>query len=43
MSNINELLRNIPQIEKLMQDSDIAGLIEEIGRGIGADIVRDFV
>jgi L-seryl-tRNA(Ser) seleniumtransferase len=43
MSNINELLRNIPQIEKLMQDSDIACLIDEIGRGIAADIVRDCV
>lgn len=43
MTNINELLRNIPQIEKLMQESDIAGLVEEIGKGIGVGIVRDCV
>ena len=43
MANINELLRNIPQIEKLMQDSDISALIKEIGKGIAADIVRDCV
>ncbi|MCL1865267.1 MAG: L-seryl-tRNA(Sec) selenium transferase [Spirochaetes bacterium] len=40
MSGINELLRNIPQIEKLMQDSDIAGLIEETGKVVAANIVR---
>ncbi|MCL1833154.1 MAG: L-seryl-tRNA(Sec) selenium transferase [Leptospirales bacterium] len=43
MTKINELLRNIPQIEKLMQDRDIAGLVEEIGKGIGVGIVRDCV
>ena len=41
MSNINELLRNIPQIEKLMQESDISCLAEEIGKGIAANIIRD--
>ena len=40
MDNINELLRGIPQVEKLMQDSDIASLIPEIGKGIAADIIR---
>ncbi len=43
MSNKNELLRGIPQVEKLMQDSDIAYLIPEIGPGITADIIRDSV
>jgi len=40
MDNINELLRGIPQVEKLMQDSDIACLVPEIGKGIAADIIR---
>jgi L-seryl-tRNA(Ser) seleniumtransferase len=43
MTNINELLRNIPQIEKLMQDRDIAALVKETGKGIAADIIRDCV
>jgi L-seryl-tRNA(Ser) seleniumtransferase len=40
MSNTNELLRGIPQVEKLMQDTDIALLIPEIGKGLAADIIR---
>jgi len=40
MNNTNELLRGIPQVEKLLQDADIAGLIPEIGKGIAADIIR---
>ena len=43
MNNINELLRGIPQVEKLMQDTDIASLIPEIGKGIAADIIRESV
>jgi len=40
MNNTNELLRGIPQVEKLLQDADIADLIPEIGKGITADIIR---
>ncbi len=40
MNNTNELLRGIPQVEKLLQDPDIADLIPEIGKGIAADIIR---
>ncbi len=43
MDKINELLRAIPQVEKLMQDSEISELIPEIGKGIAANIVRDTV
>ncbi len=43
MNNINELLRGIPQVEKLMQDSDIADLISGIGQGIAADITRSSI
>lgn len=43
MSNLNELLREIPQVEKLIQDSEIACLVPEIGRGIAADIIREAV
>lgn len=43
MDNKNELLRGIPQVEKLMQDSDIADLIPEIEKGIVADIIRSSV
>jgi len=43
MNNINELLREIPQVEKLMQDPEIACLVPEIGRGITADIIRQAV
>ncbi len=43
MDNINELLREIPQVEKLMQDNEIAPLAPEIGRGIAADIIRSAV
>lgn len=43
MSNTNELLRGIPQVEKLLQDIDIAVLIPEIGKGIAADIIRKSV
>jgi L-seryl-tRNA(Ser) seleniumtransferase len=40
MDNTNQLLRGIPQVEKLLQDDDIADLIPEIGKGIAADIIR---
>ncbi len=43
MNNTNELLRGIPQVEKLLQDADIALLIPEIGKGITADIIRKHV
>jgi L-seryl-tRNA(Ser) seleniumtransferase len=43
MANTNELLRGIPQVEKLIQDSDISKLIPEIGKGIAADLIRDVV
>jgi len=43
MDNLNEILRGIPQVEKIMQDSDIAVLIPEIGKGIAADIIRGYV
>lgn len=43
MDSINELLRVIPQVEKLMQDSEIAVLIPEIGKGVTADIIREYV
>lgn len=43
MNNINELLREIPQVEKLMQDTDIASLIPETGKAIAADIIRGYV
>ncbi|PKL19136.1 MAG: L-seryl-tRNA(Sec) selenium transferase [Spirochaetae bacterium HGW-Spirochaetae-5] len=43
MSDTNELLRGIPQVEKLMQDTDIALLIPEIGKGLAADIIREKV
>jgi len=43
MDNINELLRGIPQVEKLIQDPDIACLIPEIGKGIAADLIRSSV
>lgn len=43
MDNVNELLRGIPQVEKLMQDADIACFIPEIGKGIAADIIRESV
>ena len=43
MNKINELLREIPQVEKLMQDADIASLIPETGRGIAAGIIREAV
>ena len=36
--NIN--LRNIPQVEKLLQDSEIASFIPEIGHPIVVDIIR---
>lgn len=41
--NKNELLRGIPQVEKLMQEPGIANLIPEIGKGIAADIIRGSV
>jgi len=43
MGNLNELLRAIPQVEKLMQDADIAHLVPEIGKGITAEIIRGYV
>lgn len=43
MDNKNELLRGIPQVEKLMQDADIACFLPEIGKGIAADIIRESV
>ncbi len=43
MSNKNEMLRNIPQVEKLIQDADIAPSVNSIGKGIAADIIRDSV
>lgn len=43
MNNINELLRGIPQVEKLLQDPDISDLIPEIGKSIAAEIIRKSV
>jgi len=37
---MNELLRNIPQVEKMLQDNEIAAFIPEIGRPNVADITR---
>jgi L-seryl-tRNA(Ser) seleniumtransferase len=40
MDNKNTILRNIPQVEKLLQSDDICRFIPEIGRTVVADIVR---
>jgi len=40
MEDKNSILRNIPQVEKLLQTDEIRGFIPEIGRIAVADIVR---
>lgn len=37
---MNELLRNIPQVEKLLQENEIAAFIPEIGRSAVTAIIR---
>lgn len=43
MNSKNELLRGIPQVEKLLQDEDIACLISETGKPMAAEIIRENV
>lgn len=43
MADKNELLRGIPQVEKLMQEPEIAALLPETGKGIAADVIRGCV
>ena len=41
MNKKNELLRGIPQVEKILQDSDISALVHEIGQPVAAEIIRE--
>src|SRR5512138_418905 len=41
MEDRNQLLRNIPQVEKLLQADEISLFISLIGRAAVADAVRD--
>jgi L-seryl-tRNA(Ser) seleniumtransferase len=41
MEDKNQIMRNLPQVEKLLQMDEIAGFIPEIGRPVVADIVRE--
>jgi len=41
MNKKNELLRGIPQVEKLLQDAEIAALVPEIGQPVTAEIIRE--
>lgn len=43
MNKKNELLRVIPQVEKLLQDPEIACLIPETGQPVAAGIIREKV
>ena len=40
MTDTANILRSIPQVEKLLQNDDIAGYIPVIGRGITVKIIR---
>jgi L-seryl-tRNA(Ser) seleniumtransferase len=40
MDNKNQIMRNIPQVEKLLQIKEIACFIPEIGRAFVVDIIR---
>ena len=43
MEDKNQIMRNIPQVEKLLQTEEIARFIPEIGRSVVADIARNIV
>ncbi len=41
MENIEEILRKIPQVEKLLQNEEISRFIPQLGRGIVINIIRE--
>jgi len=43
MENKNSVLRNIPQVEKLLQNDEIRRFIPEIGHGIVVKITRKVI
>jgi L-seryl-tRNA(Ser) seleniumtransferase len=40
MNDTNNILRNIPQVEKLLQNDEIASFVPEIGHSLVTDIIR---
>lgn len=43
MNNTNNILRNIPQVEKLLQNNEIAAFVPEIGHTIVTEIIRKVI